>query len=287
MFKRVFSSSFFIAFLAISACGGSSGNSNDSDSTSLLTGVFLDSAVSGISYTTESQSGITNTAGEFRYVAGETLTLSIGNLPLPSVLAMDSLSPLDLFNTNDVSDIRVVNLSRLLQSLDVDGDPSNGIEISESVSAATTSTSIDFSQDQETFENNVDVINLVANSGSSNAVLITADDAILHLQNTLATVGDLETLDKTAFSNLISGNTFVFSAGTSIFYREDGTKFSRRQGGDEFIGMWSLVDGLVCEDVRGGESTFCLADSENFIVTRHPSSDSYYYSETGFSSPDQ
>jgi len=79
----------------------------------------------------------------------------------------------------------------------------------------------------------------------------------------------------------------VFSAGTSIYYREDGVRFSRRQSGDEFVGNWSLDEnGLICEDIRGGESTFCLGtDSEEFTVTRHPESETYYYSEIGFSSP--
>jgi len=48
--------------------------------------------------------------------------------------------------------------------------------------------------------------------------------------------------------------------------------------------MWSLVDGLVCEDVRGGESEFCIVTAENFMVTKRSNSDVYSYSETGFQS---
>jgi hypothetical protein len=50
------------------ACGGGS----DAPSAPLVsTGVFIDSPVSGISYKTASQSGVTNDKGEFKYISGQ------------------------------------------------------------------------------------------------------------------------------------------------------------------------------------------------------------------------
>ena len=74
------------AFLAYSliSCGGGSGSDNGNPST-LKTGVLIDSAVSNVSYQTETLSGITNSNGEFSYRDGETVTFSIGLLEFPTV----------------------------------------------------------------------------------------------------------------------------------------------------------------------------------------------------------
>ena len=45
----------------------------------LQTGVFIDSKVANISYQTDSQSGLTNIHGEFKYIAGESITFSMAN----------------------------------------------------------------------------------------------------------------------------------------------------------------------------------------------------------------
>ncbi len=52
--------------------------------------------LSGLTYTTNSQSGETNEAGEFRYYPGETLSLKVGKLPvIDNVPAQDFVSFLD------------------------------------------------------------------------------------------------------------------------------------------------------------------------------------------------
>jgi len=279
--------------LCLAALAGCSSSSNDdttdtmemADVNTVLTGTFNDSVVAGLAFSTATQSGVTNAAGEFTYLAGETLTLSLGDLVLPDVLAAESLSPLDLYATTDISDTQVVNLSRLLQSLDMDGDTANGIEISESATASTVSTTIDFTEDAETFGSNTDVINLVANSGSSNTDLVSIEEAISHLQQTLINTGDLEALDKVEYTNLISGKTVDFLTFTIIYYREDGVKFSRRSNGEEFVGTWTVdANGQLCEDFRGGPEVICVADAENFNVSKHPDSGEYFFSQAGFQS---
>lgn len=131
-------------------------------------GVFVDSLVEGINYQTETLSGVTNAAGEYSYVAGESVTFMIGNISFPTVQAKGTITPLDLAKTADINDITVVNMVRLLVSLDIDADPSNGITIPTDAHTAATGMSLDFSS--STFE--VDVANLVANSGSPNTALI-------------------------------------------------------------------------------------------------------------------
>ncbi len=102
--------------------------SDDNDPT-VQTGKFVDSAVAGIRYRTASQSGNTNSAGEFKYQAGETVTFSIGDIDLPTVNAAALITPLDLAGSDNPYNETAVNIARLLQSLDSDDNPDNGITI--------------------------------------------------------------------------------------------------------------------------------------------------------------
>ncbi len=70
---------------------------------------------------------------------------------------------------------------RLLQSLDVDGDPSNSIQISEVAHAFAQGLEVDFND--ENFEETV--AEFISMSGSVNMQLISAQSAIDHFQQTL------------------------------------------------------------------------------------------------------
>lgn len=176
----------------------------DGDATvDLIDGVFLDSAVQGLSYRSTTQSGVTDEYGGFTVDRGEQVLFSIGELTLPTVLAKETITPLDIFSTTSVDDPRVVNLARLLQSLDTDGSPDNGIEISPA--AAMAATPVDFAS--VTFE--ADVANLVANSGSQTVALVNGATALAHLQDTLS-VNSVATGECGADHSLV-GNTASLS----------------------------------------------------------------------------
>jgi len=157
------------------------------DQNEVRTGVFIDSPVSGMSYNTASLSGITNTKGEFSYRAGETITFSIGAMQLPGVGADAIITPVEMGEGALPSQTAVTNIARLLQSLDLDANPSNGIAIPEAT--ALSAVAIDFFVTTEQFENNAAVINMVANSGSLNTTLISAEEANRHLAETLDDLG--------------------------------------------------------------------------------------------------
>lgn len=156
------------------------GGDGDDDADDTLTGVFVDSAVGGIGYRTETQEGETNADGEFAYVDGETVTFFIGDVELPAVAAGGMITPLDVFETEDFTDQRVTNLARLLQSLDEDGDPENGITLGDAAHSAATGVTLDFDVPVETFAANADVINLVSNGGGP-GTLVPAEEALSHL----------------------------------------------------------------------------------------------------------
>jgi len=98
-----------------------------------LTGHFIDSAVSGIKYNTSSYEGITDDKGAFNYLPEETVTFSIDSLELGSSVGKKKVTPLDLINTNETEDKRVINMAKLIQSLDAKGDPTDNISITEPV----------------------------------------------------------------------------------------------------------------------------------------------------------
>jgi len=268
-----------ICCLAIFGCSSSSTTNN---SETVLTGVFLDSAVEGISYSTETLAGVTNESGEFQYISGENVTFSIGDLAFPTTSASESITPLDMASSGSIYDDLVVNTIVLLQSLDVDADPINGITISEQ--AVTNASAIDLNVPTSDFIQNQDVINLVANSGSSDTNIVSAANASQHFQTTLVSTGALEEFNRMDYTNLVTGNTADFSTGSKIYYRDDGTKFIRRLNGDRFEGTWWLDEnGLICEDIPSSQTTYCVADAQNFMFNKSTDSTNFYnYSETGF-----
>ena len=169
----------------LAGCGSSDSDIvNDDSGGATMTGIFIDSAVEGLNYNTATQSGVTNTEGEFNFIEDELITFSIGNTVLPTAVAVAVMSPANLAAASSSPESTTTNIARLLQSLDSDGDPDNGIAVPET--AATSSTFIDFNVSVEAFENNSDVVNLIANSGSVTTMLIPAGDAIAHLSETLA-----------------------------------------------------------------------------------------------------
>ena len=132
--------------LTLTACGGGGDSATATATETVSTGVFIDSAVEGLQYETATRSGTTNSLGEYDYLAGETVTFSVGGIVLGSTIAGPVVTPLSLVSdatsaTNPV----VTNIVRLLLSLDSDGDPDNGITISSEVTTAANDLAVDFS----------------------------------------------------------------------------------------------------------------------------------------------
>lgn len=150
-------------------------------------GVFIDAFVTGIGYRTESRTGLTNERGEFNYLPGETVTFFIGDLVFPSIPAKSTVTPLDMAQTLNPASSVVLNIARLLQSLDTDGNPTNGISISPV--AAQSAASVDFNLGLSQFAASPAVTNLVANSGSVNTVVVSVQQALTHLRDTLTSAG--------------------------------------------------------------------------------------------------
>lgn len=186
----------------VSACGGSgSDSSSTSGPSGPETGIFVDSQVINVGYRTETQSGSTNSLGEFNYMPGETVTFFIGDLEFPETEAKIVVTPLDLANTTDVRNAVVINIIRLLQTLDKDGDADNGIEITQD--AINAATQVDFSLGESDFEDSTAVKNLLTSAAdldSPVSELVNTEDAIQHFEESLETNLAIDMTTKTASS---------------------------------------------------------------------------------------
>ncbi len=183
------------AISLLAACGGG-GGSTDSDggstgkSQETEIGVFLDSSVINMDYQTETLSGATNSSGQYEYIPGETVTFSIGDLTFPVTNAQSTVTPIDIANAQDASDTTVLNMIRLLQTLDADGNPANGITITDAAKAA--ATPVDFTSLE--FESLSAVTNLISNAGQNTATqdLVSSQDALAHFETELEKNGLIE-----------------------------------------------------------------------------------------------
>ncbi|KIM10922.1 MAG: hypothetical protein KU37_07335 [Sulfuricurvum sp. PC08-66] len=112
--------------LLLSGCGA---DTSSSGSTGVSEGVFVDSAVEGVKYQTTTQNGYTNATGTFKYKAGEKVSFYLGSQKLGEAYGDAKLYPTDVAGDSNLSSTKVKNMLVLLQSLDNDGNTSNGISI--------------------------------------------------------------------------------------------------------------------------------------------------------------
>ena len=168
------------AVAVITACGGGGGGGGGAVGPSV--GYFVDSAVEGLGYSTDTHSGTTDASGKFIYESGETVTFSLYGQDLISPLGFTYLTPFDLGRT-DLNPNYSINLVRFLMALDVDGNASNGIELP----SVSTTLDVDFNRSIADFELDSDgkVATFLA-AHASGRVLPTVSSAAAHLNTTLS-----------------------------------------------------------------------------------------------------
>lgn len=136
--------SVFVLCLALGAASCGSPNNGTGSTTAVpqpvesvesptaQSGSFIDAPVEGLSYETQTRSGRTTVDGTFEYFAGESIRFSFAGLDLGGTTASGILTPLDLYPRQpQFSQLMMY----LLQSIDADGDPSNGIELTDATEA--------------------------------------------------------------------------------------------------------------------------------------------------------
>ncbi|NPA50591.1 MAG: DUF2202 domain-containing protein [Epsilonproteobacteria bacterium] len=129
--KRILLSILTAASIFIGGCGG--GDSSDIVSGSdTQTGVFIDSPVDGLEYSTTSGiEGVTQDGGKFKFNNGDKVEFRLGKILLGTTTPSNDgvVTPYELAKDEDTA----VLILQLLQSLDEDGDLSNGITIPQEI----------------------------------------------------------------------------------------------------------------------------------------------------------
>lgn len=158
---------------------GGCGNDDAPAPAAVQTGVFADHAVSGLAYATPSRTGLLNRQGEFTWRGAERIAFRLGDIELGAAPAAAVLTPIDLGSA------AALNVARLLQTLDADCDPSNGLEITSVARNAAAGVSLDFDQTADAFGSDPAVLEFVAAAKGACPALIGAAQAQATLQQTL------------------------------------------------------------------------------------------------------
>ncbi|CAA6803750.1 MAG: Unknown protein [uncultured Sulfurovum sp.] len=114
-------SSVAVASLVLVGCGGGSSTT----STSTGTGFYVDAAIQGVDYTCGTQAGLTDSSGKFTFDTNQGCIFKVGNVLLREVNASTLSNGMTIFEDN-------ADTARYLQTLDTDGDATNGIDVSSS-----------------------------------------------------------------------------------------------------------------------------------------------------------
>ncbi len=171
-----------VAGLAL-GCGGGGSSDGVPDQTSAKTGVFVDAAVFGLKYASQSYNGITDKSGKFQYRQGEMVTFSVGDIVIGEARGADVVTPLDLVSgATDENDTQVTNIIRFLQSLDDDRNLTNGITIEARTHNYITGQSLDFSLSIDAFEA---AFNTISDAVLGGMRLVDVDAARTHFRNAL------------------------------------------------------------------------------------------------------
>lgn len=173
--------------VALVSCGGGGGG-RDAPITPAApvveSGVFRDTTVEGLSFSSGGESGFTNGQGTFTYEVGKPVTFSVGAVEIGTVSSGQSIiTPVDLVAAGAVSTQAVQNIVRFLLMLDANNDNSDGIQITQATRDELADATLDFSAAD--FSTQVETIAIaVRNDGMPHLVPDSAS-AQAHLTSTL------------------------------------------------------------------------------------------------------
>ena len=129
-------------------------------------GAFSGQIISGLTYKVGSQTGKVDESGSFSCEKNNTISFYAGDILLSSLKCKESINLFDLAQMEapikaydikerfkDKSIYRLINLASFLQTIDVDGDHTNGIEIPEGFKELSQGVTLDFSANRYIFKN--------------------------------------------------------------------------------------------------------------------------------------
>ncbi len=147
---------------SLAACNSSNSSNEATTDPDLLTGKITGVSVEGLSYQTESQSGVTSADSTFTFKEGESVSFFIGDIAIGQASAATELTLFDLVGIADPDSLadgaetklkqttrssfqfeHLSNLVVLLTALDEDGDFANGVVIPASLESVAQGKTLD------------------------------------------------------------------------------------------------------------------------------------------------
>lgn len=186
---------------AFSFNSGSSSSDKDDDATvkiGIADGSLVDAPVEGVQYESGSVSGVTGPAGEFRYEVGGMVRFYIGDIPLGgAVPGKAMITPVDLVPDGTLDTPAVVNIGRLLQSLDAVADderitiPAHVREHALTSNAALTGIIeyLDYADEPRFVNAATQLLAVLTDGYAHTAVLVDSDHAQSHMRAAFARTG--------------------------------------------------------------------------------------------------
>ena len=165
-----------ITIFLLNGCGSSGGTT-----TTTKEATFVDAVVSNAKYISDTNLiGFTDKKGILKYIEGKKVKLYAGDIFLGEALPRDRgsidvdtqkvITPLELANSNDITDKNVIKIATFLMAIDKDHDASNGIEIDTSLIPNNLS--------------NKNILDLDLNSSFPNMSFPTTAEVVQHLSST-------------------------------------------------------------------------------------------------------
>jgi len=179
------------------ACGGGGGStiSSSSDgeesSTTTQSAYLIDSPLSGVSYKSESSSGVTDADGRVTFESSDTSVefyiggVILGDYNLSRLLDDKKILVSELlgFARDESNDEKVVKLLQFLQSLDSDKNPLNGINVDSDTATALANSSLDFR------ESSLSIDDINTTLASLSKELISEQKAVTYFEKSLQELG--------------------------------------------------------------------------------------------------
>ncbi len=220
--------------------------------------------------------------GSFTCEIGKPVTFSIGLLQLPAVTCgaagANVFTPLSVFDTADLEDVRVVNLARLLQTLDKNGNPDDGIEIDTLVASNADNLPADLDFSSGTFAADVSafITDVYTADCTSNDSLVSANSASDHLQNQFTSIAGSWHLahngsGQAVFTFFSNGDYELASYGSGTPSGQDGMERGTYTWNAEtgaFVtpcptvdtdGQWGLSHGVSGDSCTGSSATVTVS----------------------------
>lgn len=269
----------FCVIVTLSACSSGSSDSENIVSDSVKTGKFSDLKITGLHYQTATQTGQTNSKGEFKYIQNEMITFSLGDIEILTTQSADELSLSKLFvntlpdNSHDLlaavninnklaSDFDYnINLATLLFALDQDGDINNGLDFG-NLNDLLTNTDLNLNVNLRLFLEEQSIINFLGEYG--NTIPESPIDVIIMLYEKAGVLISSEQIDRvmTITNNTYSSIEYIY---TDEMISEKLDDFNNDNAVDRHsIYTWNQADRLVTSDIISGN---------NISSTRHSYSD--------------